>query len=274
MLKLENIGVSFHHPYIRVVEDISLSIEPGEALALVGESGSGKTTIGRVAVGLLKPENGEAYLDGRPFGAYRGELHRSWRRSLQMVFQDPDASLPRHLPVRRVLQDALALADLSREKSEPRLNDLLEEMELSAELLNRKPRELSGGERQRVALARAFAPLPRLVVLDEPTSAVDTMLKGRILKLLRGYQERHGTAFLLITHDMKVASALAGKVSILQNGRIVETGPPQTFLNAPDHPYTRRLVASLPSRDPDHKRIITGRVASANTEKGESCVNR
>ena len=274
MLRLEKISVTFHHPFLRVVEDVSFVIRPGETLGVVGESGSGKTTIGRIAVGLLRPEKGEVYLDEKPFGSLRGEQYRSWRRSLQMVFQDPDASLPRHLPVRKVLHDALALTNLPRDEAEGLLYDVLEEMELTKEMLDRKPRELSGGERQRVALARAFAPRPRLVVLDEPTSAVDTMLRGRILTLLRNHQERHGTAFLLITHDMKVASALAGRLCILQNGRIVEAGSPAKLLNEPEHPYTRGLVASLPSRDPNHKRIITGRTPSVKTHKGVSIGNR
>jgi len=232
---------------------VSASLEAGRTLAIVGESGSGKSTFGSIVAGLQRASGGVLRFDGQEVGrrAYRGEL----RRRIQMVFQSPLQSLDPKFRVEATLAEPLMLlGGLSRREAGARVDELLDMVHLPRELRRRYPGELSGGQQQRVAIARALAPGPELVVLDEPTSGLDQSVRGRIVALLRELQAERGMAYVFITHDIDVASAIAHEVVVMQRGQIVERGDRASVLTAPRHPYTRALLAAVPTMDPGRRR--------------------
>jgi len=234
------------------LDGIDLEVDAGRTLAIVGESGSGKSTFGSIVAGLQRADAGELRFDGAEIrGAFRGEL----RRRIQMVFQSPLQSLDPRFTVEGTLAEPLRLlAGLSRADTSARIDELLDLVHLPRELRRRRPGELSGGQQQRVAIARALAPEPRLVVLDEPTSGLDQSVRGRIVALLRELQAETGVAYVFITHDIDVAGAIAHDVAVMQRGRVVELGPRTRVLDAPGEPYTRALLAAVPSMDPGRRR--------------------
>lgn len=237
-------------PPLRAVDDVSLSVEPGECVALVGESGSGKSTLGRLALRLLLPDSGRVLLEGQDITRLSGpDLHRM-RMTMQPVFQDPSAAFNPRRTVRGLLHQALVQAD-KRDNSDAQLCDLLEQVELhpAKEFLQRYPSELSGGQRQRLAIARALATEPRLIIADEPLSGADVSIRAQVLDLLTSLQVRSGVAFLLITHDMLLARAVSNRLAVMYRGRIVEAGQTDTVLDSPTHPYTQRLLAAVQSVD-------------------------
>ncbi|MGH3242728.1 MAG: ABC transporter ATP-binding protein [Spirillospora sp.] len=228
------------------VAGADLRIEPGEIHALVGESGSGKTTLARCVLGLIPPTAGEISVDGRPLaGLSRAELRRL-RRRVQIVFQNPYAALNPRMTVRRLVAEPLRVAGRGEDESAA----ALERVGLPADLLGRYPHELSGGQCQRVAIARALAVGPALLVLDEPTSALDVSVQAQILNLLLDLRAESGLAYLFISHDLGVVRHLADRVSDMYRGEIVETGPARDVLDASEHPYTRRLLDSVPRPGP------------------------
>ncbi|MEU8802682.1 ATP-binding cassette domain-containing protein [Spirillospora sp. NPDC048819] len=226
------------------VAGADLRIAPGEIHALVGESGSGKTTLARCVLGLIPPTAGEISVAGRALaGLSRAEM-RSLRRRVQIVFQNPYAALNPRMTVRRLVAEPLRVA--GRRESE--VTAELERVGLPGDLLDRYPHELSGGQCQRVAIARALAVGPALLVLDEPTSALDVSVQAQILNLLLDLREAADLAYLFISHDLGVVRHLADRVSVMYCGEIVETGPARDVLETPEHPYTRRLLDSVPGR--------------------------
>jgi peptide/nickel transport system ATP-binding protein len=235
---------------IRAVNGISLRIMPGESVGLVGESGSGKTTIGRCLVGLETPNAGDVSIDGvaaADFGAMTKANRARVRRTIQMVFQDPYSTLnPRHR-VGHALEEALcASAGSTRAALPERVTTLLADVGLSAAYVARRPSSLSGGERQRVAIARALAVKPKILVCDEPVSALDVSVQAQVLNLFKRLQVDHGLSYLFITHDLAVIRQIAERIYVLYRGEIVEEGPTERVIGTPRHPYTRRLVASIP----------------------------
>jgi ABC-type glutathione transport system ATPase component len=248
ILALENVSKTFHSGAGKVaaVLPVSLSIADGEIVALVGESGSGKSTLGRIALGLLSPDSGRVVLAGRSLGDMTKAQLRSARTVMQPIFQDPTASLNPRRTVRELLGQALR-----RDKagSEARSIELLEQVGLrpGREYMMRYPHELSGGQKQRLAVARALAMEPALLIADEPLSGADVSIRGQILNLLLDIQEARRIAILMITHDISVARAFADRVAVMQKGEIVETGRATDVLTNPQHPYTQRLVAAVPS---------------------------
>lgn len=260
MLTFDYVTVRYRPDDAPVIQDISFDLQPGETLAVIGRSGAGKTTIGRLACGLQQPTCGRILLQGVPLAVWRQREPHTMQRVVQMVFQDVDGSLPAHLPVGVVLRDALKLAGIRGSHATTALERLFAEMELPPHLAHHRPRQLSGGQRQRVALARAFAAGPRIVVLDEPTASLDAMLRWRLLDVLQRYQERHAIAYLFITHDLELVRSVASRVLILEGGVVVERGTPETLLAVPQHPATRRLVAAIPSPDPQRRRVIAPHV--------------
>jgi ABC-type oligopeptide transport system ATPase subunit len=241
----------------RAVDDVSFEIERGRTLALVGESGSGKSTVALMVLDLLQPTAGEIEYDGRPFHVRRGKERLALRRQMQVVFQDPYASLNARMTVRETLTEGMIVHQIGRTAAEreERAATLLQEVGLPAGALDRYPHEFSGGQRQRIAIARALSVGPSFLVLDEPTSALDVSVQSQVLNLLRRLQREHGLTFLFITHNLGVVEYLADEVIVMEAGRIVERGTIEAIFDNPREEYTRNLLRSVPSLDPTHQRL-------------------
>ncbi|MFP5401746.1 MAG: dipeptide ABC transporter ATP-binding protein [Gammaproteobacteria bacterium] len=234
--------------HVKAVDGVSLRLAPGRTLALVGESGCGKTTVGKAILRLIEPTAGEVYLDGEPIGDLAEEALGPMRRAVQMVFQDPFASLNPRMRVGEIIEEGLAALGIGADVRERRARvvELLERVGLSADMRWRYPHEFSGGQRQRIAVARALAVSPRVIVCDEPTSALDVSVQAQLLNLMRTLQREQGLAYLFITHNLAVVEYLADEVAVMYLGRIVEEGPVERVLGIRAHPYTRALLAAVP----------------------------
>ena len=232
---------------VQAVKATDLRVDHAETVALVGESGSGKSTLGRIALCLLRPDAGRVLLRGQDMIGLAGRALREARTVMQPIFQDPTSSFNPRRTVRALL--AQALPHIEPDAREARSLDLLDRTGLSPgrEYLDRLPHELSGGQRQRLALARAIAMNPALIVADEPLSGADVSIRGQLLNLLLDLQRERGVAYLMITHDISIARAFADRVAVMARGEIVEHGPARDVLANPQHPYTRRLVAAVPT---------------------------
>ena len=253
-------------PIVRAVDGVSFAVEAGSTLGLVGESGCGKSTVARSLVRLVEPSGGSIRLEGTELTTLSDDAFAGVRPHLQMVFQDPTASLNPRLSVRRTVEEPLMLhTALSPAERRERAAAVLEEVGLGSELAERYPHELSGGQRQRVNIARAVASNPRLIVLDEPTSALDVSLRARIILLLEEMRERHGLSYLFISHDLATVRYLAARVAVMYLGVIVEEAPTAELFAHPSHPYTRALLAAVPIPDPDATRdpfVLSGEIPS------------
>lgn len=259
---LEVRGLAVHFPvrkgvlrrtvgHVRAVDGVSFALAAGRTLALVGESGCGKTTAGKAVLQLLRPTAGSVRFDGTELTRLRGRALRRRRRDMQIVFQDPYASMNPRMLVGDIVAEGIVAQRLAatRAERERRVAALLEQVGLPADAARRYPHEFSGGQRQRICIARALAVEPRLVVCDEPTSALDVSVQAQILNLLRGLQDRLGLAYLFISHDLAVVSYLAHEIAVMYLGRIVEHGPVDAVLDRPLHPYTEALLAAAPAVD-------------------------
>jgi oligopeptide/dipeptide ABC transporter ATP-binding protein len=235
---------------LRAVDDVSFSIEPGETVGLVGESGSGKSTIARIATGLVRPTSGSVTLLDRRIDDLGDRALRAGRAELGFVFQDPHASLNPRQRIGNILQLPFRVhSELSAAERRRKVDALLERVGLSParDFATKMPHQLSGGQRQRVAIARAIALKPRLLIADEPVSALDVSISGQILNLLRDLQEEIGSSMLFISHDLGLVQATCDRVLVLHRGRIVESGATAMVLGRPAHPYTLQLMASMPA---------------------------
>ncbi len=243
---------------IRAVDGIDLRIPEGHTLALVGESGCGKTTAGKALLQLIRPTRGSVRFEGTELTTLERAALRPYRRALQIIFQDPYASMNPRMRVDRIVEEGMRSQGLGNTPGErqDRVDRLLEQVGMDPAVKHRYPHEFSGGQRQRICIARALAVSPRLVVCDEPTSALDVSVQAQILNLLRALQDELGLAYLFITHNMSVVEYLAHEVAVMYLGRIVEFGPTERVMAAPAHPYTRALLSAVPVPDPRARRDV------------------
>jgi len=241
--------------YVQAATDVGFTIAPGETLALVGESGCGKSTVGRSILRLENPQEGEVFFEGRDLLALDEEALRAARQRVQIVFQDPMASLDPRMRIRDQIAEGMHSFGIGADDAErgERVARLLERVQLDPAAMDRYPHEFSGGQRQRICIARALAVEPRLIVCDESVSALDVSIQAQILNLLRELQDELGLSYLFITHDLSVVKYLAHQVAVMYLGKIVEQGPTERIFASPAHPYTQGLLAAIPSIDPDRR---------------------
>jgi oligopeptide/dipeptide ABC transporter ATP-binding protein len=253
--------------FVRAVDGVSFSVERGKTLALVGESGCGKSTVSRLVLRLIEPDSGQISFEGRDLLALDANQLRAFRRDAQIIFQDPYASLNPRMTVGQILTEPLALHDLvPPPRRRERVEELLRLVGLEPRFARRYPHEFSGGQRQRVAIARALAVEPKLIICDEPVSALDVSIRSQILNLLRDLQDRLGLAYIFVSHDLAVVKHIADRVAVMNLGVIVETAEAQALFASPRHPYSRALLSAIPVPNPRAKRsrlLLQGEMPSA-----------
>lgn len=252
-LVVEYPGKGFRAKPFRALTDVSIEIGSGETLGLVGESGSGKTTLGRALLGLAPVTGGSIAFEGREIGHASRRQRRRLSRDLQVVFQDPYTSLNPSMTVGDILAEPLTVQGKTGADARRRVREVLDEVGLPQDTVGRLPREFSGGQRQRVAIARALALSPKLIVCDEPVSALDLSTQAKVLDLFLQIQKDTGVSYLFVSHDLDVVRHISHRVAVMYRGEIVEQGDAAQVTGAPEHPYTQRLLLASPVPDPDRQ---------------------
>ncbi|MGN7149223.1 ATP-binding cassette domain-containing protein [Arthrobacter sp. SAFR-179] len=243
----------FRKEPFKALKGVSLDIRPGETVGLVGESGSGKTTLGRAVLGLAPVTGGSIKYRGEEISKATRAQRKELSNEIQVVFQDPYTSLNPSMTIEQILTEPLTVRKVDRKAANQRVAELLDQVRLPHGAAHRLPREFSGGQRQRVAIARALALDPKLIVCDEPVSALDLSTQARVMELFIEIQERTGVAYLFVSHDLAVVRHLSHRVAVMYHGEIVEWGDGDQVTGAPEHPYTQRLFMAAPIPDPDRQ---------------------
>ena len=255
--KLNSSGNSLKRPLLPAVIDVSLSLKKGQTLGLVGESGCGKSTISKLIMGLLKADSGEIVLQGHDIAQLNQQQMRPLRQKMQMIFQDPYASLNPRMTIFDTLAEPFKIHHSAAKTTiQSRVNQLLEHVGLEQEHGWRFPHEFSGGQRQRVGIARALALTPEVIIADEPVSALDLSIQAQIINLLQDLQQQFGLSYLFISHDLSVVEHLCDTIAVMYLGRIVEQAPIADFFERPHHPYSEMLLQALPIADPRCKKRV------------------
>jgi len=254
-LVVEYPGKGFRAQPFRALTDINISINAGETLGLVGESGSGKTTLGRAVLGLAPVTQGSITFQGDDISNASRRERQRLSRDLQVVFQDPYTSLNPAMQIGDILAEPLGIQGVGQKQSRLRVQELLDQVGLPGDAIGRLPREFSGGQRQRVAIARALALSPKLIVCDEPVSALDLTTQARVLDLFLQIQQDTGVSYLFVSHDLDVVRHISHRVAVMYRGEIVEQGPAPQVTSDPEHPYTQRLLLASPVPDPDRQEV-------------------
>jgi len=263
ILKVDSISKSFRRgglwgggSTLKAVDDVSFELQAGETLAIVGESGSGKSTTARMAMRLLEPDEGSVHLLGEEITGVEGKALRRLRRHIQMVFQDPFASLNPRMKIVETVGEGLRVhhPELSREERRAKVLSVLQQCGMGEESLERYPHQFSGGQRQRIGVARALVVEPKVLVLDEPVSALDVSVQAQILNLLKSIQVERNLSYLFISHDLSVVRHIADRVLVMFEGRVVEQGDVKTLFDDPQHEYTKMLLAARPISHPRERR--------------------
>ena len=274
LLKVAGLKKSFEIPngmfrkkkMLKAVHDVSFEIPEGKTFSLVGESGCGKSTTGRLISRLLSPSEGEIWIDGEEVSKRKEAQLKAMRKKVQMIFQDPYASLNPRMKVRDIVAEPLVIhANLSKEERNKQVSEILEVVGLSNYHADRYAHEFSGGQRQRIGIARALIMKPRLIIADEPVSALDVSIQSQILNLLKDLQVEYNLTYLFISHDLSVVEHISDHIGVMYLGTIVESGPQEVIFSEPKHPYTKALLSSIPIPDPRLRReriILQGDIPS------------
>ena len=252
LLRAENVVVDYgskRRPN-RVLHEVSLEIGAGECVGLVGESGSGKSTLGKAILGLVPVAGGSITFDGRDITHAKGRTRRELASDIQVVFQDPYGSLNPQMTIGEILSEPLSIAGVPRAEARRSVGEMLERVKLPGNVIDRYPSEFSGGQRQRIAIARALVRRPRLIICDEPVSALDLTTQETVLDLLIELQRETGAAYLFVSHDLGVVRRICHRVAVMYRGELVEVGDGEQVTRDPQHPYSRRLLAASPVADP------------------------
>ncbi len=259
LLRVENLKKYFPTPHgvLHAVDDVSFTLEKGTTLGVVGESGCGKSTLGRTILKLHEPTSGKIYFEGKDITSYSAKEMKRMRQEMQIIFQDPFASLNPRMTVSETIAESLIIQKLvdKRDKNaiDKKVREYMELVGIAPRLVNSYPHELDGGRRQRVGIARVLALEPKFIVCDEPVSALDVSIRAQVLNLMQDLQEKFGFTYLFITHDLSVVKHISDEIVVMYLGKIVEKAPAKRLFQNPVHPYTKALLSAIPVPDPDYK---------------------